>query len=110
MWNEIQKREIVDLHQIDPARVVVTGSQVFDDWFEKAPSTTRDAFCARVGLRPDRPILLYVCSALLEGSPPESGSCFAGHDTCARAASGPLGVRHSHPPASSAETNGKHRF
>jgi hypothetical protein len=72
LWNEIQKREIVDLHHIDPARVVVTGSQVFDDWFEKAPSTTREDFCARVGLRPDRPILLYVCSALLEGSPPES--------------------------------------
>ena len=72
LWNEIQKREIVDLHQIDPSRVVVTGSQVFDDWFERAPSTTRGAFCARVGLRPDRPILLYVCSALLEGSPPES--------------------------------------
>ena len=72
LWNDVQKREIVELHHIDPARVVVTGSQVFDDWFERAPSTARDAFCARVGLRPDRPILLYVCSALLEGSPPES--------------------------------------
>ncbi|MGH7552275.1 MAG: hypothetical protein ACREMQ_04540, partial [Longimicrobiales bacterium] len=72
VWNEVQKREIVELHHIDPARVVVTGSQVFDDWFEREPSTTRDAFCARVGLRSDRPILLYVCSALLEGSPPES--------------------------------------
>jgi hypothetical protein len=72
LWNDIQKREIVDLHHIDPARVVVTGSQVFDDWFERAPSATREAFCARVGLRSDRPILLYVCSALLEGSPPES--------------------------------------
>ncbi|MGH7552506.1 MAG: hypothetical protein ACREMQ_05710, partial [Longimicrobiales bacterium] len=72
VWNEVQKREIVELHHIDPARVVVTGSQVFDDWFDREPSTTRDAFCARVGLRPDRPILLYVCSALLEGSPLES--------------------------------------
>ena len=72
VWNEVQKRELIELHTIDPARVVVTGSQVFDDWFDRQPSTTRDAFCARVGLPADRPILLYVCSALLEGSPPES--------------------------------------
>ncbi|MSO84128.1 MAG: hypothetical protein EXQ53_12680 [Acidobacteria bacterium] len=72
VWNSVQKRELVDLHHIDPDRVVVTGSQVFDDWFEKRPSTTRGEFCARVGLRSDRPILLYVCSALLEGSLPES--------------------------------------
>jgi hypothetical protein len=72
VWNEVQKREIVELHGIDPACVVVTGSQVFDEWFDRCASTTREAFCARVGLRSDRPILLYVCSALLEGSPPES--------------------------------------
>ena len=72
VWNDIQKREVVELHHIDPDRVVVTGSQVFDDWFEREPSTTRREFCERVGLRADRPILLYVCSALLEGSPPES--------------------------------------
>jgi len=72
VWNEVQKREMVELHNIDPARVVVTGSQVFDDWFDRRPSSTREEFCARAGLPPDRPILLYVCSALLEGSPPES--------------------------------------
>lgn len=72
VWNEIQKREAVELHHLDADRVVVTGSQVFDEWFRKQPSTPRAEFCARVGLRPDRPILLYVCSGLLEGSPPES--------------------------------------
>lgn len=72
VWNEIQKREAVALHQLEADHVVVTGSQVFDEWFRKQPSTTRETFCARVGLRPDRPILLYVCSSLLEGSPPES--------------------------------------
>ena len=71
VWNDVQKREVTEMHGIDPDRVVVTGAQVFDDWFDKRPSTTRDEFCARVGLRPDRPIVLYVCSALLEGSPPE---------------------------------------
>jgi hypothetical protein len=71
VWNDMQRREVDELHQIDTSRVMVTGAQVFDDWFERRPSTSREEFCARVGLRPDRPIVLYVCSALLEGSPPE---------------------------------------
>jgi hypothetical protein len=71
VWNEVQKREAVDLHHLDAERIIMTGCQIFDEWFEKKPSTTRDEFCARVGLRPDRPILLYVCSSLLEGSAPE---------------------------------------
>jgi hypothetical protein len=71
VWNEMQRREAAELHQIDPARVTITGAQVFDEWFEKRPSSSREEFCSRVGLRADRPIVLYVCSALLEGSPPE---------------------------------------
>ena len=54
-----------------PTGIVVTGAQVFDEWFDKKPSTSREAFCARLGLRADRPILLYVCSSLLEASPEE---------------------------------------
>ena len=71
VWNDVQKHEAVTLHQVPAERVVVTGSQVFDDWFDRAPSATRGEFCARAGLPADRPILLYVCSALLEGAPPE---------------------------------------
>jgi hypothetical protein len=71
VWNEVQKREAVELHRLDPASVIVTGSQIFDEWFAKKPSTSREEFCARVGLRPDKPIVLYVCSSLLEGSAPE---------------------------------------
>ena len=71
VWNDVQKEEAVRLHGVPADRVIVTGAQVFDEWFEKRPSSSRDAFCARVGLRADRPIVLYVCSALLEGSPPE---------------------------------------
>lgn len=72
VWNEIQKREAIDFHHLEPDRIVVTGSQVFDEWFHKQPSTSREEFCARVGLRPDRPILLYACSSLIEGSAAES--------------------------------------
>jgi hypothetical protein len=72
VWNDVQKREAMELHHLPGERILVTGSQVFDDWFVKQPSTSREAFCSRVGLRAERPILLYVCSALLEGSAPES--------------------------------------
>ncbi len=71
VWNDVQKREAIELHHLEADRIAVTGSQVFDEWFDKQPSTTREEFCARVGLRPDRPILLYVCSSLLEASPVE---------------------------------------
>jgi len=71
VWNDIQKQEAIDLHHLDANRIVVTGAQVFDDWFEREPSGTRDAFCRRVGLPGDRPFLLYVCSSLLEASDEE---------------------------------------
>ena len=64
VWNEAQKREAVSLHGVAPAAVRVTGAQLFDDWFERSPGTTREAFCARVGLDPARPFLLYLCSSL----------------------------------------------
>ena len=63
VWNEMMKREAVDLHGIDPARVSVTGAQPFDHWFDWRPSPPRNLFCAQVGLPFDRPYLLYVCSS-----------------------------------------------
>ena len=72
VWNEIQRKEVVQWHGLTADDVTVTGSQVFDEWFARTPSTTRADFCARIGLRPDRPIVLYVCSSLLEGSAPEA--------------------------------------
>jgi hypothetical protein len=63
VWNELQRSEAVDLHGARPEQVVVTGAQAYDHWFATRPSTTRDAFCARVGLPADRPYLLYLCSS-----------------------------------------------
>jgi hypothetical protein len=42
----------------------VTGAQLFDDWFDRTPGDDRHAFCARVGLKSERPFLLYLCSSL----------------------------------------------
>ena len=72
VWNETQRDEAVNLHRVAAERVVVTGAQCFDRWFDRRPSTDRAAFCRRVGLADDRPFLLYVCSSLFRGSPSEA--------------------------------------
>lgn len=64
VWNETQRREAATMHRVDPGKVVVTGAQLYDHWFEMKPAFTREAFCARVGsLDPARPIILYLCSS-----------------------------------------------
>jgi hypothetical protein len=72
VWNETQKREAIELHRIPGNRLVVTGAQCYDHWFDRQPSRPRDAFARRVGLPADRPIILYVGSALFVGSPVEA--------------------------------------
>lgn len=71
VWNEVQRREAIELHDVPAERVVVTGAQSFDEWFERRPTGDRSLFCARAGL-PAGPFLLWVCSALIRGSPPEA--------------------------------------
>ena len=63
VWNEAQKQEAIDLHGVPGHQVIVTGSQAYDHWFDMAASTVRAEFCARVGLDPSRPVLLYLCSS-----------------------------------------------
>ena len=63
VWNEAMKREAVDLHGVPRRHAVVTGAAAFDHWFDWRPSTTREAFCARVGLAAGRPYVLYLCSS-----------------------------------------------
>lgn len=63
LWNDVQRREAIEMHGIPASRVVTTGAQLFDPWFEYRPSTSREEFCRRVGLSPDRPFVLYMCSS-----------------------------------------------
>jgi hypothetical protein len=63
VWNEAQRGEAARFHAVPPDRVVVTGAQAYDHWFSTRPSTTREEFCARAGLPPERPFLLYLCSS-----------------------------------------------
>jgi len=71
VWNDAQKQEAMQMHGVPEERIVVTGAQCFDKWFGRGPTRTRADFLRRVGLPEDRPYVLWVCSALLPGSPPE---------------------------------------
>jgi hypothetical protein len=64
VWNEVQKREAVEMHDIPAERVVLTGAQCYDQWFTRTPRRSAETFCHAVGLRADRPFVLWVHSAL----------------------------------------------
>jgi hypothetical protein len=64
VWNDTQRREAVDLHGLPDDRIIVTGAQCYDQWFGSEPSRTRTEFCVSSGLDPERPFLVYLCSAL----------------------------------------------
>jgi hypothetical protein len=63
VWNEVQVEEAVTMHGVSRERVVATGAQKFDEWFERAPQRSAAEFAAKVGLDPERPYVLYVCSS-----------------------------------------------
>jgi hypothetical protein len=63
VWNDIQRQELEEMHGVSGDRVVITGAQKFDRWFERTASTTYDEFATRVGIDPEKPFLLYLCSS-----------------------------------------------
>lgn len=62
VWNEVQKREAVELHGIPAENVVVTGASRWDAFFDLRPSVERDAFLSGHGLDPGKPLVLYLGS------------------------------------------------
>jgi glycosyltransferase involved in cell wall biosynthesis len=64
VWNDVQRQEAVDMHGLPEDRIVATGAQCYDQWFSRAPERSREEFCAAMGLRTDRPFVLWVHSAL----------------------------------------------
>ena len=72
VWNDVQKREAIEMHGVPADRVVVTGAQCYDQWFDRPPSRRRERFTSRVGLRVDRPFILYLCSSLFRGTASEA--------------------------------------
>src|SRR5262249_56446270 len=48
---------------IPEERVRATGAGLFDEWFERRPSRTRNEFARTVGLDQGRPFVAYLCSS-----------------------------------------------
>jgi hypothetical protein len=67
VWNDVQRREAIELHGCSPDDVVVTGAARFDDFFDRRPSTSRPEFFAEHGLDSARPMILYLGSSQLTG-------------------------------------------
>ena len=63
VWNDIQRSELEEMHGIPPDRVVLTGAQRFDDWFDRRPSTSPEEFKRKVALNVGQPFVLYLCSS-----------------------------------------------
>jgi hypothetical protein len=63
VWNEIHRGEAVDLHGVPAGRVAVTGAQLFDDWFDRQPTTTREELLVSAGLPGAGGYVLYVGSS-----------------------------------------------
>jgi hypothetical protein len=62
VWNELQRTEAEELHFLRPETIVVTGAQLFDHWFEREPSCSREEFLRRVELEAGG-YILYVGSS-----------------------------------------------
>ena len=71
VWNEVQVRDAVELHGIPRERVRTTGAHVFDEWFGRRPSRSREQLIAQVGLDPAQPFLVYLCSSANIARPTE---------------------------------------
>lgn len=63
VWNERIADEAVVLHGIPRSTIEITGAPTFDFWFENRAIQGRAEFFDRVGLDPERPMALYVCSS-----------------------------------------------
>jgi hypothetical protein len=63
VWNDLQAREAEELHGVPADHIRLVGAALCDSWFTWEVTRSRDEFCRTVGLRADRPIVLYVCSS-----------------------------------------------
>src|SRR6185503_2295438 len=63
VWNDVQAREAQQLHRIPRNRIIVTGAQSFDRWFDRTRPDAVDAFRRTLGIEANRRVLLLVGSS-----------------------------------------------
>jgi hypothetical protein len=71
IWNDAQRREALALHNVPQDRLVVTGAQAFDRWFERQPRHSAAQFRRHVGLPEGGPYVLFVGSTASISAPAE---------------------------------------
>jgi hypothetical protein len=62
VWNDIMKRQAVDLHGYTPDQIRVSGPPHWDRYFRQGPTVTREAFFARIGADPSRRLITLTTS------------------------------------------------
>ena len=60
-WNEPAAQEAVDIHDIPPSTIRITGAPHLDTFFSLRPRMTRPEVCGRMG-RPDAPYVVFLGS------------------------------------------------
>lgn len=63
VWNRNQVSEAEELHNVPAEKIYCTGAPKFDPWFDIQPTLDRRSFCNQVGIDPEKPYLLYLCSS-----------------------------------------------
>jgi hypothetical protein len=63
VWNELQRREAVELHDFPLERTHAAGAPRFDDFFALSAMTDRATFCEPLGFDPRQPVLMYLGSS-----------------------------------------------
>ena len=63
VWNETQRLEATELHDVPADRVEVTGAPRFDPFMRMTSSESREQFCEARGFDPGRHILVYLGSS-----------------------------------------------
>jgi hypothetical protein len=63
VWNEVQRREAIEMHGVAPEDVIATGAPRLDAFFAMRPTVDRDAFLRERGLDPGRSLILYTASS-----------------------------------------------
>jgi hypothetical protein len=60
VWSEYMKQEMADYYpEVDPAKVLITGTPQFEFYFNKELYMSREEFFSNVGLDPDRKVLCF---------------------------------------------------
>lgn len=59
VWSDLNRQEALDLEGFAPDKVHITGPSQLDLYFQEGTVWTKTDLCTRLGLNPDRPIIVF---------------------------------------------------